>query len=169
MIKPQTQVPELSLPTVDGPQWTLRESKAANFTFMFFYRGYHCPICKSYLRSIDQKLDELAGLGISAVAISSDGEERARMSRSEWGIANLPIAFGLPIDEARKWGLYVSEAINPGEPDLFSEPGLFVVRPDGELYAAAIQTKPFTRPGIDELITGFKYIINHGYPARGEA
>ena len=169
MIKPQTQVPVLSVPTLDGTHWTLNKSKPDHFTFVFFYRGYHCPICKNYLRSIDQKIDELAGLGIAAVAISSDTQERAQRSKEEWGIRRLPIAYGLSIDEARDWGLYVSKAIKPTEPDRFSEPGLFIVQPDGALFAASIQTMPFTRPAIQELIAGFSYIVNHGYPARGEA
>ncbi|MEM6550843.1 MAG: peroxiredoxin-like family protein [Planctomycetota bacterium] len=162
-------MPPLSLPTLDGEQWTLNASKPSHFTFLFFYRGYHCPICKNYLRSIERKLDELAELGIAAVAISSDSHERAQKSKDEWGIDRLPMAYGLTIEEARTWGLYVSKAINPGEPELFSEPGLFVVRPDGTLFAASIQTMPFTRPAIQELLTGFSYIVKHGYPARGEA
>lgn len=169
MIKPQAQVPELTVNTVDGSVWTLSEQSPENYTFVFFYRGYHCPICRKYLGSIDRKLDELSTLGINAVAISSDSEERATRSKEEWRIDNLPIGYGLSIEDARKWGLYVSKSIKPDEPEVFSEPGLFIVRPDGELYAASIQTMPFTRPSIDELISGFSYIIQNDYPGRGEA
>ncbi|MCD0462546.1 peroxiredoxin-like family protein [Roseiconus lacunae] len=169
MVKPQAQVPELSVKTVDGPEWSLADQSPEHFTFVFFYRGYHCPICKSYLRSIDRKLSELTKMGINAVAISSDSEERAKRSKEEWKIQNLPIGYELSIENARQWGLYVSKSIKPEEPEVFSEPGLFVVRPDGELYAASIQTMPFTRPSIDELISGFDYIISNGYPGRGEA
>ena len=169
MIKPQTHVPSLSVKTVGGPDWTLREQNPEHFTFVFFYRGYHCPICHKYLKSIDRKLGELSALGITAVAISSDSEERATRSKQEWGLENITIGYGLSIDDARIWGLYVSKAIKPDEPEVFSEPGLFIVRPDGELYAASIQTMPFTRPGIDELIGGFRYIIPNRYPGRGEA
>lgn len=169
MIKPQTQVPSLSVKTIGGPDWTLSEQNPEHFTFVFFYRGLHCPICHKYLNSIDRKFEELRSMGINAVAISSDSEARATKSKSDWGIKNLPIGYGLDIDEARNWGLYISKAIKPNEPEIFSEPGLFIVRPDGELYAASIQTMPFTRPSIDELIAGFKYIIPNGYPGRGEA
>lgn len=169
MIKPQTQVPSLSVKTVGGPDWTLGEQNPEHFTFVFFYRGLHCPICHKYLKSIDRKLDELSALGIAAVAISSDSEERATRSKQEWGLENITVGYGLSIDDARTWGLYISKAIKPDEPEVFSEPGLFIVRQDGELYAASIQTMPFTRPGIDELIGGFKYIISNGYPGRGEA
>ncbi|WP_425400306.1 peroxiredoxin-like family protein [Aeoliella sp.] len=169
MIKPQTKVPPLEVKTVDGPLWDLGEQKPENFTFVFFYRGYHCPICRKYLTDIDRNLDELADLGIQAIAISSDSEERARKSKEEWRIEKLPIGYGLSIEDARAWGLYVSKAIKPEEPETFSEPGLFVVRPDGELYAASIQTMPFTRPSIEELIFGFSYIVSNKYPGRGES
>lgn len=169
MIKPQSKVPPLSVSTIDGPEWNLAEQTPENFTFVFFYRGYHCPICRKYLSSIDRQLDELAELGIHAVAISSDNEERARKSKEEWKIDRLPLGYRLSIEDARNWGLYVSKAIKPSEPEEFSEPGLFVVRPDGELYAASIQSMPFTRPGTEELVTGFGYIISNNYPGRGEA
>lgn len=169
MIKPQSIVPPLSVKTVADAKWNLQEQSPKNFTFVFFYRGHHCPICRKYLGSIDRKMDELASLGINTIAISSDSEERASRSKEEWKIDKLPIGYGLAIETARSWGLFVSKAIKPSEPEIFSEPGLFVVRPGGELYAASIQTMPFTRPSIDELISGFGYIISNGYPGRGEA
>ncbi|QDT06913.1 AhpC/TSA family protein [Rubripirellula lacrimiformis] len=169
MLKPQSTVPVLTVKIVDGPDWELSEQAPEHFTFVFFYRGYHCPICRSYLGSIERKMDELEAMGIGAVAISSDSRERAKKSKDEWRLNNIRIGYDFTIEEARAWGLYVSKAIKPSEPDTFSEPGLFVVRPDGELYAASIQTMPFTRPSIDELISGFEYIIKNGYPGRGEA
>ena len=169
MLKPQTKVPNLTLPLVQGGEWSLADEKPENFSFLFFYRGYHCPICKGYLRSIVSKIDSLNELGISALAISSDSMERAEKSVSEWGIEGLRVAHSLRIETARQWGLYVSKAIKDNEPEFFSEPGLFIIRPDGELYAASIQTMPFTRPAIEELISGFSYIVKHGYPGRGES
>lgn len=169
MLKPQAKVPPLTVKTVDGGEWDLAAQNPENFTFIFFYRGLHCPICGKYLRDIDNKTGKLAELGIHAIAISGDTEERAQKSKEKWRIKNLTIGYGLSMDKAREWGLYVSQAIKEGEPEVFSEPGLFIVRPDGELYAASIQTMPFTRPDIDELISGFNYIIANGYPGRGES
>ncbi|MCG6158007.1 peroxiredoxin-like family protein [Rubinisphaera margarita] len=169
MLKPQTQVPSLTVKTVGGQDWSLGDQSPEHFTFLFFYRGYHCPICRQYLHSIDRKMDEITSRGITAIAISSDTQERAERSAEEWKISKIPLGYGLPIEEARTWGLYVSKGIKQGEPDIFSEPGLFIVRPDGELYAASIQTMPFTRPDIDELLTGIDFIIEKDYPGRGEA
>ena len=54
------------------------------------------------------------------------------------------------------------------EPALFSEPGLFLVRPDGTLYWSAVQTMPFSRPHFADVLTALDFVIDKNYPARGE-
>ena len=54
------------------------------------------------------------------------------------------------------------------EPDLFSEPALYLVRPDGTLYFGAVQTMPFARPHFDDIVTAVKFVLEKDYPARGE-
>ena len=49
------------------------------------------------------------------------------------------------------------------------EPGLFLVRPDGTLYAASIQTMPFARPHVADVLAAVDYITKKAYPPRGEA
>lgn len=83
--------------------------------------------------------------------------------------ATFKVAYGLSIDQARAWGLYVSAGIKDGEPALFAEPGLFLVRPDGTLYAGSIQTMPFARPHFAEVLQAIDFVVKNDYPARGEA
>jgi hypothetical protein len=54
------------------------------------------------------------------------------------------------------------------EPALFSEPGLFLVRADGTLYFASVQTMPFARPRFVDVVAALDYVIANDYPARGE-
>jgi hypothetical protein len=54
------------------------------------------------------------------------------------------------------------------EPALFSEPGVFLVRPDGTLYYGAVQTAPFARPNFNDLLGALDFVIANNYPARGE-
>ncbi len=168
-IKPGQPVPELRVETLGGNIWKVSQQQPKNFTLVVFYRGYHCPICKPYLRDLHSKLAQFAELGVDVIAISSDTRERAEKTRKEWEINHLRIGYGLSLDTAREWGLFVSHAIRDSEPAQFSEPGLFLIRPDGTLYAAAIQTMPFARPRFDELLGALKFIIENDYPARGEA
>ncbi len=170
---PRQAAPKLSLPLAGGGTFDLAETAAENFTLLFFYRGLHCPICKRQLGALQAKLDEFAALGVSVVALSMDSKERAERAKAEWEVPNLPIAYGLSGDQAHEWGLFFSGGIGTTstgieEPTCFSEPGLFVVRPDGTLFASSVQSMPFTRPPLAELLGGLKYIIENEYPARGE-
>lgn len=168
-IKPKQHVPELTLPTVAGDSFDLRASDPEHFSMLVFYRGLHCPVCRKYLGELESKLPQFEALGVKAVAITTETRERAQRTVSEWGLAKLPVAYGLPIDEARKWGLYVSHAIREGEPAVFSEPGLFLVRPDLTLQYAAINSGSRGRPGFDDMLGAIQFMVEKNAPPRGEA
>lgn len=167
--KPQTRVPKLNVPLVDGRQWNLHEQNPEHFTLIVFYRGLHCPICKGYLKDLQSRIGDFRAKGVEPIAISGDTQERAEQTVKEWGIDALPLGYGLSLDSAREWGLFISSGIKPGEPERFSEPGLFLVRPDGTLYAASVQTMPFARPAFKDLEAALDFVIKEDYPARGEA
>jgi peroxiredoxin len=165
---PRQAVPALEVQTVGNGAWRLKDESPENFTLIVFYRGLHCPICRRYLLELQGCLDEFQKLGVGAVAISSDSEERAIETKREWKLDKLTIGYGLSIENGRDWGLFVSTARNEKEPDLFIEPGLFLVRPDGTLYASVVNTMPFARPSFKQLIESITFIIDRDYPARGE-
>lgn len=138
-----------------------------------FYRGLHCPVCMKYLRELEALLPEYERRGTKVIAISSDTPERAEEMARKIGANNLRFGHSLPLTVARQWGLYISasrgkSSIGVEEPPLFSEPGVFLVRPDGTLYYAAVQTMPFARPLFSELLQAIDFAIDKDYPARGE-
>jgi hypothetical protein len=45
---------------------------------------------------------------------------------------------------------------------------VFLVRPDGSLYYGAVQTMPFARPNLADLVGSLDFAIPNNYPARGE-
>lgn len=170
---PRQPVPGLSVQTLSGAEWTLSAQTPERFTMVVFYRGFHCAVCQTYLRELDRLKPEFDQRGIGVFAVSSDTRERAEMSQAKWGLPSLDLGFGLPIPVARSWGLYVSSSRGKAtngveEPATFSEPGLFVVRPDGTLYWAATQTMPFSRPHFAEMVQAFDMVHKIDYPARGE-
>jgi peroxiredoxin len=168
-IKPTHPVPELDLATLDGGRFRMLERRPKAFTMIVFYRGLHCPICKPYLRDLDRKLEEFENRGVDVIAVSTDTRERAARSKEEWEIGRLPIAYGLEIAKAREWGLFISRGIKESEPAEFAEPGLFLVRPDGTLYAASVQRMPFARPHFSDVLAAVDFITKNDYPPRGEA
>lgn len=173
VLMPRQAVPELKLPTLSSGTYDLAASNPENFTMVIFYRGLHCPVCGRYLQELDAMMSDFTELGVKAIAVSSDDQERAEKSMKRWKLENLDLAYDLSLEHARKWGLYISTSkgetsIGIREPDRFSEPALYLVRPDGTLYFAMIQTMPFARPDFTQIKGGIKFVIENDYPARGE-
>jgi peroxiredoxin len=170
---PRQRVPALEVPTVGGGTWRLGATPPEAFTMVVVYRGLHCPICKGYLADLNRKVEDFARLGVEVVVVSSDGEDRATRAKDEWGLDKLTVGYGLDLDTARAWGLYISAGIGKTsagveEPKLFSEPGLFMVRPDGTLYFGSVQTMPFARPEFGAILKAVEFVKGRDYPARGE-
>ncbi|HEA29250.1 MAG TPA: AhpC/TSA family protein [Leeuwenhoekiella sp.] len=169
MIKPTEKVPALELNLINDTKWQLSKQNAENFTLIVFYRGLHCPVCKKYLEDLKTKLEDFDKRGVNVIAVSMDNEELAKKTGKKWAIESLPIGYALKEEEAREWGLYISNAIKDGEPEVFSEPGLFLIKPDGSLYCSSIQTMPFARPDFAALLKAIDFIKKEDYPARGKA
>jgi len=172
-LMPRQAVPPLQLPTLDHGSFMLGEDAAPNFTLVVFYRGLHCPICLKYLLELGRLQPEFEKRGVKVVAISSDGRDRAQAMADKVRAPALRMAYDLSLSKAREWGLYISTSrgttsIGIEEPALFSEPGVFIVRPDGTLYYGAVQTMPFARPHFDELLAALDFALDKNYPARGE-
>ncbi len=168
MLKPGSTAPDLDLPLTIDARFKLSDQSPDNFTMLVFYRGKHCPICKKQLEEIGGRLDDFTSRGINVFAISMDNEDRAMVVDREWETGNLPLAHSLTEEQAREWGLYISEKREGSqEPDKFSEPGLFLLRPDRSLFFAVTQSAPFTRPPLDDLLSGLDFVIENDYPTRG--
>jgi peroxiredoxin len=170
---PRQKVPALSVPLVGGGTFELAAQKPERFTMLVFYRGLHCPQCARYLRDLESKLAEFEKRGVTVLTLSSDDGERAEKSKADWSLEHTPVGYGLTLKDARDWGLFISSgrgktSVGIEEPALFSEPGLFLVRPDGTLYWSAVQTMPFSRPHFADVLTALDFVIDRDYPARGE-
>lgn len=172
-LKPGEPVPPLLVDTVGGPCWRLCDQKPKNFVLVMFYRGLHCPFCMQQLKETEARYEAFLKRGVRVLAISADNRERAESAASEWGIDQLTICYGLNLAQAKAWGLYVSEGrgLSPRgleEPPFFVEPAMFLVRPNGTLFGGQVQTMPFARPHLDDVLRAVDYILDHGVAPRGE-
>ena len=170
---PRQPVPPLAVPLAGGGRFDLTAETPKNFIMVVFYRGLHCPQCRNYLKDLESKLPEFEKRGVSVVALSSDDAERGGKTKQDWGLPNLRIGYAADLKTARSWGLYISTgrgktSIGIDEPALFSEPGLFLLKPDRTLYFGAVQTMPFSRPHFADILTALDFVIAKNYPARGE-
>jgi peroxiredoxin len=174
VLLPRHPVPALNLPlTTGGERFVLGAQPGERFDLLVFYRGLHCPICAKYLMELERLAPEFASRGVNVVAISSDTEERGQEMAKKVNASAVRFAYGLPLKSARQWGLYISESrgktsIGIEEPALFSEPAVYIVRPDGTLYYGSTQTMPFARPSFTDLLAAIDFAIAKDYPARGE-
>ena len=171
-ILPGKKVPALSLKLTDGLDWSLADETTGAFNLVVFYRGYHCPKCKDQLLDIQDHLVELQDLGVTTIAVSMDDAERAERARDEWGLQQIRFAHSLTAAGAREWGLFLSTSrgktsIGVDEAALFNEPGLFLVKSDGTLFASWVQTAPWARPNTTDIISAVRFIQDKDYPPRG--
>lgn len=170
---PRQQVPALMVWLAGGGVFELTTEPSTTFTLIVFYRGRHCPVCRSYLRSLEEHLDQFSERGVTVVAVSTDTLERAEAAKADWNLARLRIGHGLTLSDARRWGLFVSASrgktsLGIEEPPFFPEPGLFLVRPDGTLFFSSVQSMPFARPRFDDILGAIDYVLKNDYPPRGE-
>lgn len=173
-LMPRKPVPSLEFDLLGGGHWKLQDDTPERFNMIVFYRGLHCPICRRYTSELNGMIGEFDKRGVSTVITSNDTEERAQTAKDTWGLPNLRIGYGVPLEKSREWGLYVSTSrgktsAGVDEPALFAEPGLFLVKPDKTLYWVTVQTMPFARPHFPEILQAIDFVISKDYPARGEA
>jgi len=173
MLLPRLPTPALNLPTLDHGIFDLAADAAEHFSMIVFYRGLHCPICAKYLMELARLVPEFEKRGVKVMALSSDTQERARQMADKLDAPGLRMGYGLPLDVARQWGLYISTSrgvtsIGIEEPALFSEPAVYIVRPDNTLYYSAVQSMPFARPNFADLVGAIDFALAKNYPARGE-
>ena len=166
-LTPDTPAPALSLPLVDGGQWALNDPPPETFTMVVFYRGLHCPVCRAYLERLNGLATGFQAQGFEVLVASMDRAEDAAQTVRGWDIGNLRVAYGLDEATARVWGLWLTAAIKPSEAEIFCEPGLFWVRPDGRLYLMDISNMPWPRPDLELLLAKAAFVRESGYPARG--
>jgi len=173
MLIPRQPVPPLAVNTLAHGQFDLANDAPQHFSLVVFYRGLHCPICTKYLLELERLVPDFTKRGVTAIAVSSDGVDRARTMAEKVSATQLRFGYDVSLATARAWGLYISTSrgktsVGIEEPPLFSEPGGFLVRPDGTLYYGAVQTMPFARPNFNDLVGALDFVIANDYPARGE-
>ena len=169
-------MPAIDARLAGGGKWALAREKAEKLALLAFYRGIFCPICRVWLADLDRLVPEFEKRGVSVIALSCDRKEGAEKAVAEWGLKNLRVGYRLDVEDARRAGLYISEGrgLNPStqlkEPMLFAEPALMLVKPEGELYAAWIQSTPYARVHIAEILAAVDNFVAKGLPEpRGSA
>ncbi|MEM5501732.1 MULTISPECIES: peroxiredoxin-like family protein [Ahrensia] len=170
---PRQPVPDLTLPLVGGGEWSLTNEAPDTFSILIFYRGWHCPVCRKQLEEAEALVEQFEQKGAKLTAISVDGEDRAKEMHASAKLDKLKLAYGLTLEQARQWGLFISTSrgltsVNVEEPIKFAEPGFFLIKPDNTLFYSSVQSAPWGRPALEPFLNTIDFIVNKNYPARGE-
>jgi peroxiredoxin len=168
-LAPGSFFPEISVPTVAGSPLTFGGARndTEKWQLIVIYRGKHCPICARYLASLKDLQSDFGDQNVDVFAISGDGIDKAKAQVAE-GELDFPVGYDLLPEQMEKLGLYISDPRSPQETDQpFPEPGLFVVRPDGQIQIIDISNAPFARPELSSILKGITFIREKGYPIRG--
>lgn len=144
-------------------------ARASGWRVLVVYRGKHCPLCKTYLNTLNDMLSDFESAKVAVSTVSADTREIAQAQAAECGW-KFPVGYGLSVEQMRQLGLYVSEPGSAQETDRpFAEPGVFVLNPDGQVQIVDISNAPFARPDLKSLLKGVSFVIDKGYPIRGTA
>eukprot|EP00127_Corallochytrium_limacisporum_P005149 Clim_evm55s199 gene=Clim_evmTU55s199 len=158
---------DIKVPLVGGGETTIARDDGARL--VVFYRGLHCPLCRTYLDSLKELLPEFEKKEIDVLVVSTDDQGRAESVRNTWGYPG-KLAYGLKVDDARRLGLYISQPRNEKETDHdFSEPGLIFQNASGKVHIVDFSNAPFARPDLKLLLNGIDYVLANDYPIRGTA
>jgi peroxiredoxin len=150
-------VPDLHVDTVAHGRWRLAETRGLHATLIVFYRGLHSPLCRAGLAELSSLRGEFARHGVDAIAVSCDDAARAARTVDEWKLRPLRVGCGLSAQTARKWGVHVrtgggATLTAVDSPAVFTEPAVFLVRPDLTLHFASVQTAPLVRLHFIDLL-----------------
>jgi len=157
--------PPTTFPAVGGGDIDI--AGEAGWRLLVVYRGKHCPACKRYLKRLGDLKSGYEEAGISVFTVSADPLEKAQADVESEGW-RFPVGYDLSMDQMKALGLYISEPRSPQETDrIFSEPGVFVINPDGVVQIIDISNVPSARPDLEALLDGVKHIIKMGFHPRG--
>jgi peroxiredoxin len=160
-----SDLPALRFSTLAHGEMTIEAIEG--WRLLVVYRGKHCPLCKTYLKTLESMKQEFHAAGVSVAVVSADPKEKARAEVAEFGWT-FPVGYGLTPEQMRALGLYISTPRSEQETDRpFAEPGLFAINPEGKVQIVDISNAPFARPDLALVLRGINFAREKGYPIRG--
>ena len=169
MLKPGMKVPDLQFPLIGGGSWSLHDGSKARLRMISFYRGAFCGFCTRFMQKLNTLHADFAGLGIDLTGVSVDPEDTANAWAESNGIDKVSVGYGLLQKQIEACSLFASHFTREGRELYFSEPALWLVRPDGELYINIQSSVSCGRPDLDSLLVGLTLLGGQNFPTRGNA
>jgi peroxiredoxin len=145
-------MPRLTLPKVGGGDIAL--GGEGRWQMVVVYRGKHCPLCRRYLKTLDDLLEDFRSIGTEVVAVSGDPKDKAEAEVTEEGW-RFPVAYNLSPDQMRTLGLYISEPRSPRKPTgCFPSPASLSSTPRARHTSSTYRTRHSRGPTCKGCSTG---------------
>lgn len=173
MIMSNTIQPAMKMHTfkangIDGKSFDLTQRQTdLPWKMIVVYRGKHCPLCTKQLNALAKMKGDFSDAGVELAAVSADSSEQLKQHLNDLDV-NFPLYSGLTLVQMSDFGLYISEPRNENETDHpFSEPAIFVLNEQNQIQILDKSNAPFSRPDLNALLSGIKFIRENDYPIRG--
>jgi peroxiredoxin len=98
--------PAVAMPRLGGGE--VAPASGDDWRLFVVYRGRHCPLCKIYLKTLNDLMDEFSAIGVSVMVASGDPEQKAAADLAEHGW-RFPVGYAMTMAQMRMLGLYLSE------------------------------------------------------------
>ena len=158
-IAPGSEFPELRVfDSNDNLVDISKPISEAKMQMIVTYRHRNCGKCTEHLNTLSNFRQRLLDINVDLAAVSCGSKEdlQDHLTRLE---VNFPLYYGLKLEQARNLGLHIS----PPEPTKveheFSEPGLFVIYPNGQLGMVSISNNPILRPDLNVLVSTLEKVL----------
>ena len=158
-IAPGSQFPELRVfDSNDNLVVIGKPSNEAKMQMIVTYRHRNCGKCTEHLNNLSKFRQRLLDINVDLAAVSCGSKEdlQDHLTRLE---VNFPLYYGLKLEQARDLGLHISPPEPPKVEHEFSEPGLFVIYPNGQLGMVSISNNPILRPDLNVLVNTLEKVI----------
>lgn len=91
------KTPDLVVPILDRCAFDLTTENSSRSTAICYYRGYHCPICASYLKDIERHLEDFTNGVMDQLRSVRMVKKRARAMTGKIKASALRIGNGMSL------------------------------------------------------------------------
>lgn len=144
-LKPGDKAPDFTIKDLEGNQHRLYDYLNGQKTVLLFYRGEWCPVCNLQLHSLQEKLADFQKENAQIIAISTDTPGNSQKLIAKHNLA-FPVLADLAREAVEAYDLFFNEEKG------YAEPAVFILRPDGTIAYASLQSGPLGRPNNDDLL-----------------
>ncbi|MGZ4415040.1 MAG: peroxiredoxin-like family protein [Gaiellaceae bacterium] len=165
--------PNFELPNARGEKVRLSAALASGPVVLVFYRGAWCPYCNTYLRALQEGLEELTALGATLVAISPQSPDSTAAFVAEKGFdfgvlsdvgSHVASDYGLTFEFAevdKELFLAVGNdlrKVNGSDTWMLPVPATYVIDVNGQIQYAHIDPNYTQRPDLTEILAALREI-----------